>query len=130
MRVIRYELRMPATRAVALFVIAASAVVVAVSVALVAVRFMVSGVPLTVQQETTRDTSYFEPDVFNALKDRGGMLAEQLSAVDCSSDEKVKSGMAFRCEVDMVDGTYTVRVLVVDVETAEVEVGELSDDPQ
>jgi hypothetical protein len=129
-RVIRYELRMSTSSSVTRILIAASAVVVAVSVALVAVRFMVSGVPLTIQQETTRDTSYFDQAVFQALRERGGLFAERLREVDCSSDEKVKTGMAFWCEVDSDEGDHTVRVLVLDVETGEVEVGELSDVPR
>ncbi len=51
--------------------IAASALVVAVSVAFLTVRFMISGFPVYVQQETTRDTSYFAPQVVEALGERG-----------------------------------------------------------
>ncbi|MFI7675573.1 DUF4333 domain-containing protein [Actinophytocola sp. NPDC049390] len=121
---------MPTSRSVARTLIAASAVVVAASVALVAVRFTIAGVPLTIRYETTRDTSYFAPDVLDALQERGGSFVDQLSSVDCSSDEKVMSGMAFRCGVVMDGVDYTVRVLVVDVETGEIEVGELSDRPR
>lgn len=109
--------------------IAASAVVVAASVALLTARFMTSGFPVVVQHETTRDTSYFAPQVFAALRERG-VFGERLQSVDCSSDEKVKTGMAFRCSVHSDEGDHTVRVMVLDVATGEVEVGELSDLPR
>jgi hypothetical protein len=79
-----------------------------------------------VQHETTRDTSYFTPEVVEALRDRS---ERELTSINCSSEEKVKTGMAFRCAVEVDDSDYTVRVMVLDADTGEVEVGDLSDLP-
>jgi hypothetical protein len=119
---------MPRPRNVAQVLIAASALVVAVSVAFLTVRFMISGFPVYVQHETTRDTSYFTPEVTEALRDRG--RESNLTNVDCSSEEKVKTGMAFRCAVEVDGSDYTVRVMVLNADTGEVEVGDLSDLPR
>ena len=105
--------------------IAASAVVVAVSIAFLTVRFMFSGFPVYVQHETTRDTSYFAPQVIEALRGRN-VSQSDLATVDCSSEDKVKTGMAFRCTARVDSADYSVRVMVLDVETGEIEVGELS----
>jgi hypothetical protein len=127
--VIGYEWRMPRPRNLAQVLTAASAVLVAVSVAFLTVRFMISGFPVYVQHETTRDTSYFAPQVIEALRERSGPERSPTN-VDCSSDEKVKTGMAFRCKVGVDSSDYTVRVMVLDADTGEVEVGDLSDLPR
>jgi hypothetical protein len=79
-----------------------------------------------VRSETTRDTAYFAQDVVEALRERNVSERNLTTSVDCSSEEKVRTGMAFRCtaRVDSVD--YSVRVMVLDVDTGEIEVGELS----
>jgi hypothetical protein len=82
-----------------------------------------------VQHETARDTSYFAPQVIEALGERGRSESD-LTSVDCSSEEKVKTGMAFRCAVEVDGSDYTVRVMVLNADTGEVEVGDLSDLPR
>lgn len=122
---IRYVLRMPRPRNVAKILLVASAVVVAASVATLTVRVMTTGFPVHVQHETTRDASYFTPQVLDELRGRG-ILGEGLTSVSCPSDEKVKTGMTFRCEVQTDLGERTVQVTVLDADTGEIEVGEPS----